>query len=152
MVRDLAPGDTGKLNQWSLEFLAAASAAAPIELTESPGLKIPDAPSGGIVRSLAATSAATIGSVEVSVDISHTWIGDLRVSVRSPSGTVAILHDGTGGSADNVVKTYTAANAPPLAALAGQPAGGTWQLNVVDTSAQDEGKLNTWKVLIKPSA
>jgi len=152
MVRDLAPGDTGNLNQWSLEFLAAATAAAPIELKESPGLKIPDAPSGGIVRSLNATSAASIGSVEVSVDISHTWIGDLRVSVRSPSGTVAILHDGTGGSADNVVKTYTAANAPPLAGLAGQPAGGTWQLNVVDTSAQDEGKLNAWKVLIKPSA
>ena len=152
MVRDLAPGDTGSLNQWSLEFLAAATAAAPIELKESPGLKIPDAPSGGIVRSLDATSAATIGSVEVSVDISHTWIGDLRVSVRSPSGTEAILHDGTGGSADNVVKTYTAANAPPLAALAGQPAGGKWQLNVVDTSAQDEGKLNEWKVLIKPSA
>jgi subtilisin-like proprotein convertase family protein len=54
-------------------------------------------------------SATTIGSVEVSVDISHTWIGDLRVSVRSPSGTEA-LHDVTGGSADNVVKTYTAAN------------------------------------------
>jgi subtilisin-like proprotein convertase family protein len=88
----------------------------------------------------------------VSVDITHTWIGDLRVSVRSPSGTEAILHDGTGGSADNVVRTYTAANAPPLAALAGQPAGGTWQLNVVDRAAQDEGKLNAWKVLIKPSA
>ena len=152
MVRDLAPGDTGKLNQWSLEFSAAAVAVAPIELKESPGLKIPDAPSGGIVRTLAATSAATIGSVEVSVDISHTWIGDLRVSVRSPSGTEAILHDGAGGAADNIVKTFTAANAPPLAALAGQPAGGTWQLNVVDRSAQDEGKLNEWKVSIKPSA
>ncbi len=123
MVRDMAPGDTGRLNQWSLEFTAAADVLAPIELTESPGTKIPDAPAGGIVRSLAATSAATIGSVEVSVDISHTWIGDLRVSVRSPSGTEAILHDGTGGSADDVVRTFTPANSPPLAALAGQPAG-----------------------------
>jgi M6 family metalloprotease-like protein len=152
MVRDMAPGDTGKLNQWSLEFVAAVPTAAPIELKEAPGIKIPDAPSGGIVRSLVTASAATISSVEVSVNISHTWIGDLRVSVRSPSGTEAVLHDGTGGSADNVVKTFTAANAPPLAALAGQPAGGTWQLNVVDRAAQDEGKLNEWKVLIKPSA
>jgi len=152
MVRDLAPGDTGQLNQWSLEFSAAAVPAdAAIELKESPGLKIPDAPNGGIVRSLAATSAATIGSVEVSIDITHTWIGDLRVSVRAPSGTEAVLHDGTGGSADNIVKTFTAANTPPLAALTGQPAGGTWQLNVVDLSAQDEGKLNEWKVSIKPS-
>jgi M6 family metalloprotease-like protein len=152
MVRDLAPGDTGRLNQWSLELSATVSAQVPIELKESPGTKIPDAPSGGIVRSLVTTSAATIGSVEVSVDISHTWIGDLRVSVRSPSGTEAILHDGAGGAADNVVRTYTPTNAPPLAALTGQPAGGTWQLNVVDRAAQDVGKLNAWKVLIKPSA
>jgi M6 family metalloprotease-like protein len=152
MVRDLAPGDTGQLNLWTLEISSAVAVVTPIELTESPGTKIPDAPSGGIVRSLAATSAAKIESVEVSVDITHTWIGDLRVSVRSPSGTEAVLHDGTGGSADNVVRTFTAANAPPLAALAGQPAGGTWQLNVVDRAAQDEGKLNAWKVLIKPSA
>jgi subtilisin-like proprotein convertase family protein len=103
------------------------------------------------VRSLAATSAAKVGSVEVSVDISHSWIGDLRVSLRSPSGTEAVLHDGTGGSADNVVQTFTAATVPSLAAMAGQPAGGTWQLNVVDRQAQDEGKLNAWKVLIKPS-
>jgi M6 family metalloprotease-like protein len=152
MVRDLAPGDTGRLNNWSLELSTAVAGVTPIELKESPGTKIPDAPSGGIVRSLATASAATIGSVEVSVDISHTWIGDLRVSVRSPSGTEAVLHDGSGGSADNVVRTYTTANAPPLAALAGQPAGGTWQLNVVDRAAQDVGKLNAWKVLIKPSA
>lgn len=152
MVRDLAPGDTGKLNQWSLEFSAAVAALAPIELKESPGLKIPDASTAGLVRSLAATSAAKVGSVEVSVDISHTWIGDLRVSLRSPSGTEAVLHDGTGGSADNVVQTFTAATVPSLAAMAGQPAGGTWQLNVVDRQAQDEGKLNAWKVLIKPSA
>ena len=152
MVRDLAPGDTGMLNQWSLVVSSAVAALTPIELKESPGARIPDAPSGGIVRSLATASAANIDSVEVSVDITHTWIGDLRVSVRSPSGTEAVLHDGAGGSADNVVRTFTAANAPPLAALAGQPAGGTWQLNVVDRAAQDEGKLNAWKVLIKPSA
>ena len=152
MVRDLAPGDTGMLNQWSLLLSSAVTALTPIELKESPGTRIPDAPSGGIVRSLATASAANIDSVEVSVDITHTWIGDLRVSVRSPSGTEAVLHDGAGGSADNVVRTFTAANAPPLAALAGQPAGGTWQLNVVDRAAQDEGKLNAWKVLIKPSA
>lgn len=152
MVRDLAPGDTGQLNAWTLDLSSAVAAVVPIELEESPGTKIPDAPSGGIVRSLAANTAARIESVEVSIDITHTWIGDLRVILRSPSGTEAVLHDGTGGSADNIIRTFTAANAPPLAALAGQPAGGTWQLNVVDRAAQDEGKLNAWKLLIKPSA
>ena len=86
------------------------------------------------------------------MDISHTWIGDLRVSLRSPAGTEVVLHDGAGGSADNLVRTFTAANTPALAALAGQPAAGTWRLKVVDREAQDEGKLNAWKVLIKPTA
>jgi subtilisin-like proprotein convertase family protein len=100
---------------------------------------------------LAAVSTARIGGVEVSVDISHTWIGDLRVSLRSPAGSEVILHDGTGGSDDNLVRTYTTANTPSLAALAGQPAGGSWRLKVVDRDAQDLGKLNNRRVLIKPA-
>ena len=73
-------------------------------------------------RARAGDSAGTaqVGSVEVTVDISHTWIGDLRVSLRSPAGH-------RGGAArphrrrrDNIVRTYTAATTPALAALAGQ--------------------------------
>ena len=149
-VQDLAPGDSGRLKAWSLEFSAAAAAVAPIELKESPGTAIPDHPSAGIERTLVTTSTAQVGGVEVSVDISHTWIGDLRVSVLSPAGTEAVLHDGAGGSDDNLVRTFTAANTPPLAALAGQPASGSWRLKVVDREAQDQGKLNAWGVLIKP--
>ena len=83
-VQDLAPADTGRLNRWSLEFSAAGAALAPIELTESPGTPIPDYPHAGIERALATTSTVRVGNVEVSVDISHLWIGDLRVSLKSP--------------------------------------------------------------------
>jgi M6 family metalloprotease-like protein len=151
-VHDLAPADTGRLNRWWLEISAAGAVVAPIELQESPGTPIPDFPSAGIERGLAATSAAHVGSVEVSVDISHTWIGDLRVSLLSPTGTEAILHDGAGGSDDNLVRTFTAANTPALATLAGQAVTGTWRLKVADRAAQDVGKLNSWRLLIKPAA
>lgn len=151
-VQDLAPADTGRLNRWSLDFSAAGATLAPIDLQESPGTPIPDHPHAGIERTLATTSTARVGSVEVSVDISHAWIGDLRVSVQSPAGTEVVLHDRVGGSGNNVVRTFTAANTPPLAALAGQPAAGTWRLKVADHEAQDAGKLNAWRVLIKPAA
>jgi M6 family metalloprotease-like protein len=153
-VQDLASADVGRLNRWSLALtLAPGSAAtAPVELKESPGSAIPDHPSPGIERTLSTASEIRIGSIEVTVDISHTWIGDLGVSLRSPAGTEVMLHDGAGGSADHLVRTFTAATTPGLAALAGQPAAGDWRLGIVDRASQDEGKLNSWRVLIKPSA
>jgi M6 family metalloprotease-like protein len=152
VVQDLAPADTGRLNRWSLEFSAAGASPGPIELKESPGTPIPDHPHPGIERALAAMGPGLVGSVEVSVDIVHSWIGDLQVSLHSPAGTAVLLHNGTGGSDDNLVRTFTAANTPALAALAGQPAAGSWRLKVVDLAAQDQGKLNSWRVLIKPPA
>ena len=95
---------------------------------------------------------ATVGSVEVSVDITHTWIGDLQISVRSPAGTDVILHDETGRSADDVVKTYTASTTSALGSLAGQSISGPWQLSVSDRERRDVGKLNTWRVVIHPAS
>jgi M6 family metalloprotease-like protein len=150
-VQDLAPADTGKLNSWSLNFITLDTTATPgaIELKESPGTAIPDNLPAGIERALPANSTAQISSVEVSVDISHTWIGDLQVSLRSPAGSDVVLHDRTGNSDDNLVRTYTAATTPKLADLAGEAAGGSWRLKVADREAQDLGKLNNWRILIK---
>jgi subtilisin-like proprotein convertase family protein len=150
MVQDLAPADIGILNRWWLAFSAAGSTLAPIELKEAAGTPIPDYPHAGIERALAATSTAQVGTVEVSVDIAHTWIGDLRVSLLSPAGTEAVLHDGGGGSDHNLVRTFTVANTPTLSGLAGRPAAGSWRLKIVDREARDEGKLNSWRLLIKP--
>lgn len=85
-------------------------------------------------------AAGNIGSVEVSVDISHTYVGDLRISLHSPGGTEVIFQDQTGGSADNLVKTYTNATTAALGNLAGQPINGTWRLNVSDRAGQDNRK------------
>ena len=100
--------------------------------------------------SIANGKAFAIGSVEVSVDISHMFIGDLQVSLVSPQGTAIVLHDGAGGSTRDLAKNYTAATVPKLATLASQPAAGTWQLRIVDRAAQDQGKLNSWRLVIKP--
>ena len=152
-VQDLAARDVGKLVSWGLDFTGTgAPTTAPIDLKEVPGTAIPDFPAAGIERSLTAPAAAgfAIGSVEVSVDITHTYIGDLRVSLVSPAATEVVLHDGTGGSTHDLARTYTAATAPGLAALVGKAAAGTWRLRIVDRAAQDAGKLNSWRVLIRP--
>jgi M6 family metalloprotease-like protein len=149
-VQDLAPADVGQLNRWSLEIASATAVISPIDLQEAPGTAIPDAPGGGIERVLSTTATSRIGSVEVSVDIAHTYVGDLRVSLLSPTGSEVLLHDRAGGSADNLVGTFTPANTPTLGVLTGQSAAGAWRLRVVDSGAQDVGKLNSWRVLIRP--
>jgi M6 family metalloprotease-like protein len=146
-VQDLAASDIGSLNRWSLEFPVAGS-QGPVVLEESPGTLIPDNVPTGIQRSLVATNSGSVGTVEVALNITHTYIGDLQVSLVSPSGTRVVLHNGTGESADNIVRTYTSATTPTLNNLAGQPIRGNWTLRVADRAAQDVGKLNSWKITI----
>jgi subtilisin-like proprotein convertase family protein len=147
-VQDLAPADVGQLNRWWLEF-AASAASTSVEMQEAPGVAIPDNTSAGIERVLTTTEAGQVASVEVSVDISHTYIGDLRVRLRAPSGAEVVLHERVGGSTDNITRTYTVASTPALATLAGLAISGSWKLLVSDNDAADVGKLNRWGLVIR---
>lgn len=94
-----------------------------------------------------------IGDVNIKVNISHTYIGDLIVEVMSPLGTVVRLHNRTGGSADDLITTYDdGTNAPDgpglLADFNGESAQGTWTLLGSDNAGIDEGALNSWTLLI----
>lgn len=151
-VKDLAPADSGRLNRWSLEFATVAVAIGPVLLQEAPGTLIPDHPAAGIERSLASAAAGQVGSVEVSLDISHSYIGDLRVSLVSPAGAEVALHKRSGAQADNILATYTHATTPDLDKLAGQAIAGAWRLRLSDHEAADVGKLNAWRVTIQPAA
>ncbi|BFU95585.1 MAG: hypothetical protein NTNFB02_23070 [Nitrospira sp.] len=148
-VRDLASKDLGTLNRWSLEFTAGTAIAGPIVMQESPGTVIPDNQPAGIERTLVTTASGSAGDIEVAVDIGHTYIGDLRVSLVAPSGTEVLLHNLTGGQAKNIIKTYTRATTPDLGGLIGKPIAGDWRLRVSDRAAEDIGKLNMWKVTIQ---
>ena len=150
VVQDLAPADVGVLNRWALEFAAHAQTQGPIKLEEAPGAHIPDNNPDGIQRNLSTNAQGQVANVEVSVDITHTYIGDLRVSLLSPDGTEVPLRTQAGGSADNVIETYTPATTPTLGALAGKSINGTWALKVSDHIGQDVGKLNNWQVVIQP--
>ena len=44
---------------------------------------------------------------KVAVAIVHTYIGDLKVDLVAPDGSVYVLHNRAGGSADNINTTYT---------------------------------------------
>ncbi len=86
-----------------------------------------------------------VREVAVSVDIEHTYIGDLVVKIVGPAGT-ATLHDRTGRGTDNIKQRYDKVNAPALAAFAGANPQGTWTLEVTDEATQDVGTVRSFSV------
>ena len=100
---------------------------------------IPDDDAAGITSTIVVPDALTPTSVTVDIDLTHTWIGDLRVTLTH-DGVEAVLWDQAGDSDDNIVQSF------PLPSFAGRPAAGEWTLTVVDSAAQDVGTLNRWSV------
>jgi len=114
------------------------------------GVAIPDNDLNGIVSTIQIDEEGIVESVEVvSVDISHTYIGDLFVSLMSPDNMVIPLHEGEGGGKDNLNETYDSKNKPELKQFEGKSVKGKWQLRIVDKWAQDRGTLNKWGLKIK---
>ena len=75
----------------------------------------------------------------VAVNIVHTYKGDLKVDLVAPDGSVYVLHNRAGGSADNIVQTFTVN-------LSSEALNGTWNLRVNDNAANDVGYINSWSV------
>lgn len=146
-VYDLAAKHLGTLESWKLD-VGLSSEPYTLELGEEPGLTIPDKQPEGITQTIECPQDGRIGRVEVFVDITHTYIGDLQVALVSPQGTHIPLHKQTGGGADNLIATYTTATTPELDTLTGQSTQGTWMLKVADLVGQDEGKLARWRLKI----
>ncbi|ALG15649.1 S8 family peptidase [Kibdelosporangium phytohabitans] len=92
------------------------------------------------ISECAGKKGATAG--KVAVDITHTYRGDLKIDLVSPSGAVRSLKPASSGdSADNVVETY-AVN------LSAEDANGTWNLRVQDTARADVGTINKWTLTV----
>jgi subtilisin-like proprotein convertase family protein len=105
------------------------------------------------------------GLESVCIDLTHTWDGDLEISLVSPDGTTTLLVAGQGGGGHNFTNTCftdTAAmgiwqgSAPftgpfrPQSQMGvvnnQQNANGTWFLRVTDTYGADTGFVNSWTI------
>ncbi len=145
-VADMARVDVGVLNSWSL--LLGLSAQTD-EFNASPGLRIPDNNAAGITSDITVTSGGTLRDIVVTVDISHTFRGDLRVTLEPPSGGAITLRSVNPNEGDDDLRqSFTPADTPGLQQLVTQAIDirGHWRLRVSDNLSSDEGKLNAWSV------
>ena len=104
-----------------------------------PSASIPDNSPTGASSTITVSDSGTVASVKVTTDITHTYRGDLKVTLTH--GTVSkVIFDQAGGSADDLKQTFD------VTGFASAALSGTWTLKVEDTAAQDVGTLNSWKL------
>ncbi|MBE0368985.1 S8 family serine peptidase [Pseudoalteromonas aurantia] len=103
---------------------------------------IPDNDPTGASSIINVSDEVTIFGSDTLVDISHTYIGDLVVTLTSPAGTTATLHNKAGGGADDINQSFASS------AFNGEVAQGDWTLKVVDTYAEDTGSINQWALTL----
>jgi subtilisin-like proprotein convertase family protein len=107
---------------------------------------------------------ATVTKVAVTVNITHTYDGDLTISLTNPAGYTVPLSIRNGGSGDNYTNTtfdddahlclcdfsppYAGTFSPdsPLSQFDGSLTRGTWTLSVADDFGADQGSLNSWSL------
>ncbi len=107
--------------------------------TAAPAATIPDNSAVGLSSTITVADTGTLADVKVTVDVTHTYRGDLKVTLSKGTFTT-VLFNQTGGSADDLKQTFT------VAGLTSAALAGGWTLKVEDSAAQDVGTLNSWKI------
>jgi subtilisin-like proprotein convertase family protein len=125
---------------------------------------------GSVESELNISGAATsISQITLEVTIAHTQIGELTLTLTSPSGTSVVLSANNGGAGDDMVNTIfddTASvsivngTAPltgqylpenPLTTFNGENANGMWTLTVDDSTYGTEfsdGSIQSWGLTV----
>ncbi|MFN4005965.1 MAG: reprolysin-like metallopeptidase [Chitinophagaceae bacterium] len=117
-----------------------------------------------ITSNIFVANAGNASDVNVTVNMTHTYMGDLVLSIANPGGTSVNLKDFSGTCSRNgtVTVTYndsaasliacpalgTSSTKPSgsLATLNGSEVNGLWTLTVTDAGQGDVGTLNSWSI------
>jgi len=127
---------------------------------------IPDNNPTGVSSIINVTNNKLITDVNVTVNISHTYVQDLSLALISPGGITILLSVGNGGSGNNYSNTifddsatlsisngsapFTGTFKPqiPLSYLNNTASYGSWTLKVVDSGEADTGTITSWSLQI----
>lgn len=90
------------------------------------------------------TEECIVQDLEVDVNLQHSYVGDLIVSLHSPAGHTAVLSRNRGGARQSLNQTYRGVDNRALGPVIGTGGAGTWTLSVRDTAAVDTGTLRSF--------
>ena len=140
---------SGSLNSIDVPLVIATTANVTIEST----LNIP--------------SGVVISDINLTMNLTHTWINDLTATLISPAGTQVQLfaRPCTSANIQNIVATFDDSGSTvvcgsnpgisgvvqptqALSAFNGENSTGTWTLRILDAFNQDGGSLDSWSLNI----
>jgi len=142
-VADLASRDTGQIVAWRLHVAQSELPLSDVRTySSSPARAIPDNDEAGIKDTMSLSDEGSVKGLKVTVDITHSYSGDLVVTLVK-GGNRQVLSSREGGSTDDLKKTFT------LTSFNGAPVAGDWTIEVSDRARADTGTLNGWSLEIE---
>ena len=123
---------------------------APVVLTPPPpaawvGDGAPDPGAGHVFSRVEVDRGEPVTRAAVTVEIDHTYSGDLRLALVTPAGQHLPVTAGSGG--DNDIRGTFEVDLP-----AGATSDGAWHLVVADHAGLDVGTLDAWSLSLTPKA
>ncbi|ARV05371.1 hypothetical protein BTO04_01095 [Polaribacter sp. SA4-10] len=117
-----------------------------------------------VSSSIEITKDIPISDINVTISLTHTYLGDLTIALVSPSGTTVTLVEEVCATSDDMEVTFDDSG-EALSCLEGSPAIsgivipasllsafneessiGTWTLTITDSYPGDDGQLNSWSI------
>lgn len=128
-------------------------------------ITIPTTANATVNSTLTISNTDVISDVNITLNITHTWVNDMTITLISPAGTQVqlVAQPCTSASLQNITATFDDSGVPivcgtnpaisgtvrpvqPLSAFNGQVMNGTWVLRVLDSFSQDGGAINSWSL------
>jgi subtilisin-like proprotein convertase family protein len=111
-------------------------------------LEIPDGDRRGVCSVIALEGKGRVKTIEVSLEIEHSLMGDLEISLIAPKGEVILLQNRTLGRITTLRKTYNFETTPLLKTLLDHPVSGEWRLQIIDYVVFHTGRLKRWQLKV----
>jgi len=142
----------------------------PLVVGDGAGVAIPEdtsASSGPTTVTAAVDTSLPVVDLDVRIELEHTWVSDLTLTLTSPAGTAITLSAAAGGAGEDLLGVLfddeateafsgvTEALAPftgrwlpdePLSTFDGEDPSGTWTLEIDDCCVGDSGTLLSWEL------
>ncbi len=126
-----------------------AAAEAPDFERNAIALAIPDQGGPQAILEMPLDSTGLVGGIQITVKVTHTYIGDLLMTLEDPTGARITLHNREGGGTQNLDKVYgTGGTAINQDAVLLHEVHGIWKLSIDDEAGEDVGTLQYVKLAI----
>ena len=152
------------LDEWYCDAVSGGGFTSPATLGQSDGgdsyasqdtpMSIPDNNSVGITSVRYVSDSFTVDTLSIDAQMTHGDLGEVTVTLTSPSGTSLVIYDGGNPgetSFNQNIGWEVEFNTGNLYSFNGESTQGTWMLNVVDATNGNTGALDSWTLRFNES-